>query len=39
VREQLEQAVKVENVEFAARVTSAEAKQAFAAFFAKRAKV
>jgi enoyl-CoA hydratase/carnithine racemase len=39
VREQLEQAVKVENEEFAARVTSAEAKQAFAAFFAKRAKV
>jgi len=39
VREQLEQAVKVENVEFAARVTSAEAKQAFAAFFAKRAKI
>jgi len=38
-REQLEQAVKVENEEFAARVTSAEAKQAFAAFFAKRAKV
>jgi enoyl-CoA hydratase/carnithine racemase len=39
VREQLEQAVKVENEEFAARVTSAEAKQAFAAFFTKRQKV
>jgi enoyl-CoA hydratase/carnithine racemase len=39
VREQLEQAVKAENVEFAARVTSAEAKQAFAGFFAKRQKV
>jgi enoyl-CoA hydratase/carnithine racemase len=38
VREQLEHAVKVENEEFAVRVTSAEAKQAFAAFFAKRAK-
>jgi enoyl-CoA hydratase/carnithine racemase len=36
VREQLEQAARVENEEFAARVTSAEAKEAFAAFFAKR---
>jgi enoyl-CoA hydratase/carnithine racemase len=36
VREPLEQAVKVENEEFAARVTSEEARQAFAAFFAKR---
>ena len=36
VREQLEQAVKLENVEFAAQVRSAEAKQAFTAFFAKR---
>ncbi len=35
-REQLEQAVKSENEEFAARVTSDEAKQAFRAFFAKR---
>jgi enoyl-CoA hydratase/carnithine racemase len=35
-REQLEQAVKLENVEFAAQVRSAEAKQAFSAFFAKR---
>jgi len=35
-REQLEQAVQVENEEFAARVTSAEAKEAFTAFFAKR---
>ena len=35
-REQLEQAVRVENEEFAARVTSAEAKEAFTAFFAKR---
>ncbi len=36
VRAQLEQAVKLENVEFAAQVRSAEAKQAFSAFFAKR---
>ncbi|HMF59341.1 MAG TPA: enoyl-CoA hydratase [Vicinamibacterales bacterium] len=36
VREQLEQAVNLENVEFAAQVRSAEAKQAFTAFFAKR---
>jgi len=36
VREPLEQAVKVENEEFAARVTSEEARHAFAAFFAKR---
>jgi len=36
VREQLEQAVKLENVEFAAQVRSSEAKQAFTAFFAKR---
>jgi enoyl-CoA hydratase/carnithine racemase len=35
-REQLEHAVKIENEEFAARVTSEEAKQAFTAFFAKR---
>jgi enoyl-CoA hydratase/carnithine racemase len=35
-REQLEQAVRFENEEFAERVTSAEAKDAFAAFFAKR---
>ncbi len=36
VREPLEQAVKVENEEFASRVTSEEARQAFTAFFAKR---
>jgi enoyl-CoA hydratase/carnithine racemase len=36
VREQLEQAVKFENGEFAAQVRSAEAKQAFTAFLAKR---
>jgi enoyl-CoA hydratase/carnithine racemase len=36
VREPLEQAVTFENAEFAAQVRSAEAKQAFAAFFAKR---
>ncbi len=36
VREQLEQAAKFENVEFAARVRSAEAKEAFTAFFEKR---
>jgi enoyl-CoA hydratase/carnithine racemase len=36
VREQLEHAVKLENEEFAARVTSPEAKEAFRAFFAKR---
>ena len=36
VREQLEQAVKLENLEFAAQVRSAEATQAFSAFFAKR---
>ena len=35
-REQLEQAVKLENEEFAARVVSADAKEAFKAFFAKR---
>jgi enoyl-CoA hydratase/carnithine racemase len=35
-RGQLEQAVKLENEEFATRVTSDEAKQAFSAFFAKR---
>src|SRR5712692_671035 len=34
-REQLEQAVKFENEEFAVRVRSAEAKQAFTAFFEK----
>jgi len=36
MRERLEQAVRFENEEFAARVRSAEAKDAFAAFFAKR---
>jgi enoyl-CoA hydratase/carnithine racemase len=36
VREQLEQAVKFENVEFAARVRSAEAREAFTAFLEKR---
>jgi len=36
VREPLEQAMKLENVEFAAQVRSAEAKQAFTAFLAKR---
>jgi enoyl-CoA hydratase/carnithine racemase len=36
VREQLERAVRFENEEFAARVRSAEAKEAFTAFFAKR---
>jgi enoyl-CoA hydratase/carnithine racemase len=36
VREQLEQAVKLENLEFAAQVRSEEAKQAFTAFLAKR---
>jgi enoyl-CoA hydratase/carnithine racemase len=36
VREQLEQAVTFENKEFAVQVRSAEAKQAFAAFLAKR---
>jgi enoyl-CoA hydratase/carnithine racemase len=36
-REQLEQAVKFEMEEFAVRVRSAEAKQAFTAFFEKRA--
>jgi len=35
-REQLEQAVKFENQVFAERVRSEEAKEAFAAFFAKR---
>jgi len=35
-REQLEQAVKVENEEFSVRVRSAEAKEAFAAFIEKR---
>ena len=35
-RAQLEQAVRLENAEFATRVTSDEAKQAFSAFFAKR---
>jgi enoyl-CoA hydratase/carnithine racemase len=35
-REQLEQAVKVENHVFAERVRSDEAKEAFRAFFAKR---
>src|SRR5258705_6398338 len=36
VREQLELAVKSENAEFAARVRSAEAKEAFTAFIEKR---
>src|ERR1700752_3351279 len=36
VREPLEQAVKLENVEFAARVRSWEAKEAFTAFLEKR---
>jgi enoyl-CoA hydratase/carnithine racemase len=35
-REQLEQAAKAENEEFAARVRSADAKEAFTAFFEKR---
>jgi len=35
-REQLEQAVKFENEEFAVRVRSDEAKEVFKAFFAKR---
>ena len=35
-REQLEQAVKLENEEFSARVRSVEAKQAFTAFMEKR---
>jgi enoyl-CoA hydratase/carnithine racemase len=35
-REQLEQAVKLENEEFAVRVRSDEAKEVFQAFFAKR---
>jgi enoyl-CoA hydratase/carnithine racemase len=35
-REQLERAVKLENEEFAARVRSAEAKEAFTAFLEKR---
>src|SRR6266480_2447076 len=35
-REQLERAVKLENQEFAARVRSAEAKEAFTAFLEKR---
>jgi hypothetical protein len=36
LHEQLEQAVKLENEVFAERVRSDDAKQAFAAFFAKR---
>ena len=36
-REQLEQAIKIENEEFATRVRSAEAKEAFTAFLEKRA--
>ena len=36
-REQIEQAIKVENEEFASRVRSAEAKEAFTAFLEKRA--
>ena len=35
-REQLEQAVKLENEEFSAHVRSAEAKEAFTAFLEKR---
>ena len=35
-RELLERAVKLENQEFAARVRSAEAKEAFTAFLEKR---
>jgi enoyl-CoA hydratase/carnithine racemase len=35
-RELLERAVKLENEEFAARVRSAEAKEAFTAFIEKR---
>jgi len=35
-REPLEHAVKIENEEFAVRVTSEEARQAFSAFFAKQ---
>jgi enoyl-CoA hydratase/carnithine racemase len=35
-RELLERAVKLENQEFAARVRSAEAKEAFTAFIEKR---
>jgi enoyl-CoA hydratase/carnithine racemase len=36
IREPLQQAITLENVEFAARVTSDEAKGAFQAFFSKR---
>ena len=36
-REQIQQAIKVENEEFASRVRSAEAKEAFTAFLEKRA--
>ena len=36
IREQLEQAAKFENEEFAARLCSADAKEAFSAFFQKR---
>jgi enoyl-CoA hydratase/carnithine racemase len=36
-REQIEQAIKLENEEFASRVRSAEAKEAFTAFLEKRA--
>jgi hypothetical protein len=36
LREQLQQAAKLENEVFAERVRSDEAKQAFTAFFAKR---
>lgn len=36
IREQLEQAVKLENAEFSTRVRSLEAKEAFAAFLEKR---
>ena len=37
IRDQLEQAAKRENEEFAARVRSADAKEAFTAFLEKRA--
>jgi len=36
-REQIAEAIKVENEEFASRVRSAEAKEAFTAFLEKRA--
>jgi enoyl-CoA hydratase/carnithine racemase len=36
LREQIEQAIKAENVEFSVQVRSADAKEAFTAFFEKR---